>query len=102
MGAVLHLCCIFRDAEVFIGEDKDLFRYIVLVSNVTSWSQLLKALSKHCEKLQDKPCATAGRTMVKCIACMKQVVTRYNLLVNISMSFLFLLLMINTGASDVK
>lgn len=86
MEAVLQLCCIFRGAEVFVGEDKDLLCYIVLVSNVMSWSQLLNSLSKHCETLQEKPCATAGKTnrLAKCIAYMKETVERYVLLVNIS------------------
>ena len=104
MEAVLHLCCIFRGAEVFVGEDKDLLHYIVLVSNVMSWSQLLNTLSKQCETLQDKPCATAGKTNgpAKCIACIKETIARYILLVNISTSVLPLLLMINTGTSDAK
>lgn len=104
LEAILHLCCIFRGAEIFVGEDKDLLHYIVLVSSVTLWSQLLNTLSKHCETLQDKPCVTAGKTNgpAKCIACMKEIVARYILLVNISTSFLLLLLMINTGTSDAK
>lgn len=104
LEAVFHLCCIFRGAEVFIGEDKGLLRYIVLAFNVMSWSQLLNTLSKHCETLQDKPCATAGKTNgpAKCVVCMKEIVARCILLVNISTSFLLLLFMINRGTSDAK
>lgn len=62
------------------------FHYIELLSSVMSWSQLLDTLAKHCEALQNKPCDTAGKTndLAKCIACMKEIIARYILLVNIS------------------
>lgn len=104
LEVVLHLCCIFRGAEVFVGDDKGLLHYAVLAPSVTSWFQLLNVWLKHGETLQDKPCATAGKIngLAKCIVCMKEIVARYILLVSISTLFLLLLLMVNTGTSDTK
>lgn len=99
---VLCLCCIFRGAEVFVVDDRGLLHYAVLAPSVTSWSQLLNVLPKHCETFQNKPCATAGKIngLAKCIVCMKEIVARYILLV--STLFLLLLLTVNTGTSDTK
>lgn len=43
-------------------------------------------LAKHCEGLQDKLCDTTGKTndLTKCIACMKEIIARYILVVNIN------------------
>lgn len=106
LEAVLHLCCIFWGVEVVPVEDKDLLYYVVLLSNIITWSQLLNTLSNHCETLQGNSCATAGKRNgpAKCIVSTKEIVAKLILLVNIifSTSFLLLLLRINTGTSDAK